>query len=65
MLRLGYKYGTSKKDVYIDGHERSDVVQYRNEFTKIWIDLFDYMAFYSGELMDEVVPQDCKQATPK
>ena len=32
MDSLGYKYGVWKKSVYVDGHERSDVVEYRKKF---------------------------------
>ena len=32
MDSLGYKYGVWKKGVYVDGHERSDVVEYREKF---------------------------------
>ena len=34
---MGFVYKDVKKDVYFDGHEREDVVKYRNEvFLKIW-----------------------------
>jgi hypothetical protein len=29
--KLGFKYGTVRKGVYIDGHERPDVVSYRKD----------------------------------
>ena len=32
MNGLEYKYGVWKKSVYVDGHERSDVVEYREKF---------------------------------
>ena len=32
MNTLGYKYGMWKKGVFIDGHERHDVVEYRGHF---------------------------------
>jgi hypothetical protein len=31
LKRLGLRYGNVTKGVYVDGHERSDVVTYRNE----------------------------------
>ncbi|KAG2211566.1 hypothetical protein INT45_003504 [Circinella minor] len=34
VARKGYKYRANKKDVYFDGHERTDVVEYRNEWSK-------------------------------
>ena len=34
---MGFSFGNVKKDVYIDGHEREDVVKYRNEvFLPTW-----------------------------
>ena len=34
---MGFVYKDSRKDVYFDGHEREDVVNYRNEvFLNIW-----------------------------
>jgi hypothetical protein len=32
MHKLGYEMKRYKKGVYIDGHEREDVVKYREEF---------------------------------
>ena len=32
LYRLGYRRQRHKKGVYWDGHEREDVVQYREEF---------------------------------
>lgn len=32
--RLGWRYGKQKNGMYIDGHERDDVVQYRNGFVQ-------------------------------
>jgi hypothetical protein len=37
LKRNGFSYGDAKKDVYFDGHEREDVVKYREEvFLKAW-----------------------------
>ena len=37
LKKLGFVYKDVKKDVYLDGHEREDVVKYRDEvFLKIW-----------------------------
>jgi hypothetical protein len=54
MIHAGYKYGSWKKDVYIDGHERDDVVEYRKSFCSTWIALSERMASYSGEYMATV-----------
>ncbi|KAF8607403.1 hypothetical protein BDV93DRAFT_591655 [Ceratobasidium sp. AG-I] len=32
LLKLGYRRETYRKGIYMDGHERADVVKYRNEF---------------------------------
>jgi hypothetical protein len=32
--RMGFRYGKQKNGMYIDGHERDDVVQYRNAFVQ-------------------------------
>ena len=57
MIKIGYKYGQWKKYVYIDGHEREDVVNYRKGFTKKWMQLFEQMTSYGGNMMDEVSPR--------
>lgn len=37
LKRMGFHYGTVSKNVYIDGHEREDVVKYRQEnFLPAW-----------------------------
>jgi hypothetical protein len=33
---LGWRYGKMKNGMYIDGHEREDVVEYRNGFVVRW-----------------------------
>lgn len=32
LAKLGYELKDIKKGIYVDGHEREDVVAYRNEF---------------------------------
>ncbi|KAF0690235.1 Aste57867_18360 [Aphanomyces stellatus] len=56
MIHAGYKYGSWKKDVFMDGHERSDVVEYRKYFCKSWLSLIDQMVSFSGPEMDVVEP---------
>ena len=37
LKKMGFSFGEVKKDVYVDGHEREDVVKYRNEeFLPAW-----------------------------
>ena len=34
---MGFSYHEVKKGIYVDGHEREDVVNYRNDiFLKAW-----------------------------
>jgi hypothetical protein len=33
---MGWRYGRKKNGMYIDGHEREDVVEYRREFIGRW-----------------------------
>ncbi len=43
--------------MYVDSHEKPDVVQYRAVFTTKWMALFELMTFYSGDTMSEAVPR--------
>ncbi|KAH8986707.1 hypothetical protein EDB92DRAFT_1787601, partial [Lactarius akahatsu] len=36
LSRLDWQYGQPRKGMYIDGHEREDVVEYRKAFVKRW-----------------------------
>lgn len=48
--RLGFRYGVPKRGLYIDGHEREDVVEYRqNVFLPMWKDLERKMVLYDRE----------------
>jgi hypothetical protein len=55
MHKIGYIFGTWKKGVYIDGHERKDVVEYRKEFCERMIELFKKSKYYEGNSMDIVI----------
>ena len=35
--KLGWSYGKLKNGMYLDGHERSDVVEYRRGFVERWM----------------------------
>ena len=56
MIKIGYKYGSWQKDVYVDGHERVNVVKYRADFTTRWMALFEQMTSYAGDTMNEIFP---------
>ena len=34
--RMGWRYGRKRNGMYVDGHEREDIVEYRTEFIKRW-----------------------------
>jgi hypothetical protein len=36
--KLGWSYGKLKNGMYLDGHERSDVVEYRKAFVERWME---------------------------
>ncbi|CAG8646640.1 4909_t:CDS:2, partial [Paraglomus occultum] len=48
-------YDEKKKDVFYDGHERSDVVQYRKEWLKRMFNYKQLMKDYNGEMLDEII----------
>jgi hypothetical protein len=34
--KMGWRYGKKKNGMYVDGHERDDIVEYREAFIKRW-----------------------------
>lgn len=47
---MGFYYGTVSKNVYIDGHEREDVVKYRQDnFLPAWAKLAQRMVIFSED----------------
>lgn len=42
----GYSYRPNKKTVYFDGHEREDVVEYRNNWSKRMVGYMEKMDFF-------------------
>ena len=41
LLMIGYSYSAKRKSYYVDGHEREDVVAYRNQFVKRYLTLYE------------------------
>ncbi|KAJ6589656.1 hypothetical protein B0H19DRAFT_1304072, partial [Mycena capillaripes] len=41
LKRLDWRYGHRRNGMYIDGHEREDVVAYRTEFVKRWLEEYE------------------------
>ena len=52
----GYSFGAHTKDVYMDGHEREDVVLYRGAFVSRLQELEPRMSSFEGDDMHEVEP---------
>ncbi|CAJ0645936.1 7905_t:CDS:2 [Entrophospora sp. SA101] len=51
---LGWKFGTYKKGLYNDGHERPDVVEYRNKFLKFMKEEYEaYAPVFEGDNFGE------------
>ncbi|KAG8730978.1 hypothetical protein FRC10_002149 [Ceratobasidium sp. 414] len=57
MKDLGYSWGLAPKGQYTDGHEREDVVHYRNfRFIPVWSRLEKRMRSYDSKTMQEHLP---------
>jgi len=58
---LGFSWRDVKKGVFLDGHEREDVVQYRKEFLRIVHDLLPYMVEFNpdGTIIPKEYPENC------
>jgi hypothetical protein len=58
LIKLGWRHTLVKKGVYMDGHERSDVVNYRNKEFLPQMAMFEArMVHYEGPDMTRVEPQ--------
>ncbi|RPA83521.1 hypothetical protein BJ508DRAFT_375057 [Ascobolus immersus RN42] len=57
--KMGFKYCRVTKTVFIDGHERDDVVAYREEFVKTWLEYRKRMVIFKEDGSYEL-PEGCK-----
>ena len=59
--KLGFQYKEVKKDVFIDGHERPDVVKDRNQFLKVMEELKPFMVEFEsdGSMKPKDYPPGC------
>lgn len=59
--QLGYKWKNVQKRVFTDGHERPDVLEYKETFLAKMAALFPYFAEFQkdGTILDKIYPQDC------
>jgi hypothetical protein len=52
---MGWSYNKFRKDIYVDGHERDDVVEYRKKFLD-QMEIYErYMPIFDGENMEHVI----------
>ena len=61
LRRLGYNWRDVKKGVFLDGHERPDVVEYRQSFLEEMHRLSPYFVEFSadGLIKEKKYPADC------
>ena len=59
--KLGFEYKDVKKDVFVDGHERPDVVEDRKKFLSTMKDLEPYLVEFEedGSMKTKEYPDDC------
>ena len=59
--KLGFEYKDVKKDVFVDGHERLDVVEDREKFLNMMKDLEPYLVEFEqdGSMKTKNYPDDC------
>lgn len=50
-----YMYRKNKKAIYFDGHEREDVIAYRDEWSRRMMSYMESMEFYAGENEENVL----------
>lgn len=64
--KLGYEYKNVRKDVFIDEHERPDVMEDRATFLKVMEDLKPYMIEFKDNrtMKPKVYPDDCAITSP-
>ncbi|PBK85860.1 hypothetical protein ARMGADRAFT_1036033 [Armillaria gallica] len=49
LKKLDWRYGRRQNGMYIDGHEREDIVKYRKEFLERWKEYQKRMILYDNE----------------
>ena len=64
--RLGYKWKEVQKGVFFDGHEKEDVVEYRETFLDEMKSLLPYFVEFSddGSMLPKICPDDCTVGGP-
>lgn len=58
LIKLGWRHSLIKKGIYMDGHEREDVVKYRNEvFLPLMAEYENRMVHYEGPELRRIEPK--------
>jgi len=52
---MGWEYKSHQKDVYFDGHERPDVIEYRMKFLDQMKFFEKFMPIFEGEEMENII----------
>ena len=55
LYEWGYSYRKNKKAIFFDGHERPDVVEYRQAWSKRMLKYMERSEFYQGDNQEEVL----------
>lgn len=60
--KLGYKYWHVDKNVFVDGHERPNVVEDRKHFLKVMEEMEPYLVRFDqeGKMISKIYPSDCE-----
>ena len=53
---LGYHYQKNRQDIFFDGHERSDVIEYRHRFIEKMFEYEKFMTKYDDETLEPIAP---------
>lgn len=65
--RLGYKYRHIGKNVFINGHERPDMIEDWRHFLEVIEELELYLVEFdkTGQMIPKIYPSDCKVGANK
>jgi len=66
LRKQGLNWRDVKKGVYVDGHEREDVVEFRKRFIERLEELWPYVVEFEddGTMVNKVYPEDCMVGGP-
>jgi hypothetical protein len=66
LTKLGFSWGDVKKGIFLDGHERKDVIEYRTHFLDAIHEFLPYMVEFNenGSMKPKEYPNDCRVGGP-